>query len=213
MAYIFLDESGDLGFDWSKKKTSKYFVVTFLFIESKRPLSLLVKKMFKGFTKKELKHHPGILHAYKEKPKTRIKMLTHLNQHDVSVLAICLNKKKVYTQLRDEKHVLYNYISNILLDRIITKKLIPIDKPIQLIAARRETNKFLNENFKEYLKQRVQESHKLDLSVHIKTLHEEKGLQVVDLASWSIYRKLEHDDASYTALFESKIVEQSFLFP
>ena len=31
MTYIFLDESGDLGFNFRKKKTSKYFIVTFLF--------------------------------------------------------------------------------------------------------------------------------------------------------------------------------------
>ena len=29
VAYIFLDESGDLGFDFEKKRTTKYFVVTF----------------------------------------------------------------------------------------------------------------------------------------------------------------------------------------
>ena len=28
MAYIFLDESGDLGFDFSKKNTSKVFIIT-----------------------------------------------------------------------------------------------------------------------------------------------------------------------------------------
>jgi len=32
MAYIFLDESGDLGFDLSKGKTSKYFVIIFLYL-------------------------------------------------------------------------------------------------------------------------------------------------------------------------------------
>lgn len=37
MAYIFLDESGDLGFDFRKKKTSKVFIVTCLFTESKTP--------------------------------------------------------------------------------------------------------------------------------------------------------------------------------
>jgi len=28
ISYIFLDESGDLGFDFTKKRTSKFFVVT-----------------------------------------------------------------------------------------------------------------------------------------------------------------------------------------
>ena len=31
MAYILLDESGDLGFDFNKKKTTKFFLVVFMF--------------------------------------------------------------------------------------------------------------------------------------------------------------------------------------
>jgi hypothetical protein len=65
-------------------------------------------------------------------------------------MSIYLNKEKVYIKLQNEKHVLYNYVTNILLDRIITKKLLK-DNNITLIASRRETNKFLNENFKNYL--------------------------------------------------------------
>lgn len=42
MAYIFLDESGDLGFDFIKKKTSKFFIVTCLFTESKTPIEKIV---------------------------------------------------------------------------------------------------------------------------------------------------------------------------
>ena len=44
MSYIFMDESGDLGFDFKKKKTSKVFVITCLFIENKGQLKKIVKK-------------------------------------------------------------------------------------------------------------------------------------------------------------------------
>lgn len=79
MAYVFLDESGDLGFDFSKGKTSKYFVITFLFVVNKDQVEKIVKKIFHGFLPKELKHHAGYLHAHKEKPKTKIKLLQLLN--------------------------------------------------------------------------------------------------------------------------------------
>ena len=213
MSYIYLDESGDLGFDFSKKKTSKYFVVTFLFVDKPRPVGKIVQKVFKGFTKKQVKAHGGTLHAYKESPKTRQRVLTGLNEKDVSILAVYLNKQKVYTKLQDEKQVLYNYVTNILLDRIMTRKLVPTDKRIELIASRRDTNKFLNENFKSYLKDQVSQNHKLDLHVSIKTPHEEKCLQVVDMASWTLFRKREHGDESYYNLIKSKVVEESPLFP
>ncbi|HPN54363.1 MAG TPA: DUF3800 domain-containing protein [Candidatus Moranbacteria bacterium] len=212
MAYIFLDESGDLGFD-SNKKSSKFFVVTFLFVKNKGPVEKVIKKVARNLSKKELKKHVGILHACKEKPKTIIKTLGMLNEKDISVLSIHLNKAKVYTKLRDEKHVLYNYVSNILLDRIFTKKLISLDSPIILIASRRETNRFLNDNFKNYLENQVKNNHKLDICVKIKTPEAEKCLQAVDFICWAIYKKKELGDESYYNLIRQKIVEESPLFP
>ena len=169
MSYIFLDESGDLGFDFSKKKTSKYFVVTFLLTDDKVSVERLIKKVFKGFSKKQIQSHSGVLHAYKELSVTRQKLLTSFASKKYgTIITIYLDKRKVYTKLKDEKHVLYNYVTNILLDRVYTKKLIPIDQKICVIAAKRETNKFLNENFSNYLKQQANGNHKLDIEVHIK---------------------------------------------
>ena len=45
MAYIFLDESEDLGFDFSKKNTSKVFIITCLFTQDKKPIEKIVKKI------------------------------------------------------------------------------------------------------------------------------------------------------------------------
>jgi arsenate reductase-like glutaredoxin family protein len=212
MAYIFLDESGDLGFNFRNKKTSKYFVIACLFVKEERPIEKITRKIFSGFTKMEIKNHGGTLHAYKEKPATRQKVLNLLNKKDVSIISIYLNKAKVYTKLQDEKHVLYNYVANILLDRIYTKKLIPLDEPISLVASRRETNKFLNKNFCNYLSDQVSGNHKLKIAIEIRTPQERKCLQIVDCVCWSLFRKREHGDESYVNLIKSKIIEESSLF-
>src|SRR3989344_6026119 len=60
---------------------------------------------------------------------------------------------------QDEKQVLYNYVTNILLDRLIRSKTLGNEKNIHLIAAKRETSKFLNINFKDYLKKNSSKSH------------------------------------------------------
>lgn len=213
MAYIFLDESGDLGFDFKKKGTSKSFVVTLLFTENRRNIEKIVKKTFKSLPSKVKKKHPGCLHAVKESSKTRMKMFSLLNQQNISIIIIFLNKKKVYTRLQDEKHVLYNYVANILLDRIYTKKLIPLHGPIQLIASQRETNKFLNNNFKQYLESQIQNNHKLQLTIEIRPSHGDKCLQAVDFICWAAYRRIETGDSSYINIIRSKIVEESPLFP
>lgn len=202
-----------MGFDFRKAKTSKYFVISFLFTKDKNRLEKIVKKVYRSFTRKELKHHSGILHAYKEAPKTRIKTLRLLATEDIAIIAIYLNKRKVYTKLQNEKHVLYNYVANILLDRVYTKKLLPLNLPIYLIASRRETNKFLNENFKNYLENQLQSHHKIKISVEIKSPSQEKALQMVDMVSWAMFRKIEHKDGSYAVLLKGKIIEESPLFP
>jgi len=214
MAYIFMDESGDLGFNFKKKKTSKYFVITCLFALNKRPLERIVKNIFKSFTKKEIKFHQGSLHCYKETAKIKNRVLAKLSElENVSVLLIYLNKKKVYTKLQDEKHVLYNYVSNILLDRICSKQLIPLKDKVNLIVSRRETNKFLNLNFHSYLKTQILNNHKINIDLELKRPYEEKSLQIVDFASWAIFRNIEHGDKTYYEIIKDKIVEENPLFP
>jgi len=143
MAYIFLDESGDLGFNFDKKKTSNFFLVTILF---------------------------------------------------------------------NEKHILYNYIVNILLDRILTRRFISQTDEVILIASRRETNKFLNKNFRDYLNRQIKNNHEIEVQVEIKTPAEEKCLQAVDIASWSIFRKYEYGDDKYYQILKSIIVEENALY-
>jgi hypothetical protein len=212
MAFIFLDESGDLGFN-PIKKNSEYFVITILATSNKKPIEKIAKKVHASLRKKVKKLGGGVLHAYKEKGSTKRRVLTQLNDKDCSIMTIYLNKSKVYTRLQEEKHVLYNYVTNILLDRIMCKKLIPKTENVTLVASKRETNKFLNENFKDYLKGQVSNKFKIKIEVEIKTPSEEKALQVVDFASWAIFRKYEKADNTYYDLIKKIIVEESPLFP
>lgn len=211
MPYIFLDESGDLGFDFKKLRTSRIFVITCLFTENKRPIEKVVAKTHSELKKKH-KKRGGVLHCYQEKPITRQRLLRRLNDKDCAIMTIYLNKEKVYTKLQNEKDILYNYVTNILLDRICTKKMIDISKPIILIASRKETNKFLNQNFKDYLSRSIKNNHSVDLKVEIKTSHEEKALQAVDFVSWSIFRKYQYHDENYYNIIKQKITEERPLY-
>lgn len=212
MVYIFLDESGDLGFDFNKKKTSKFFVITCLFAGNKKPIEKIVKKTHSEL-KKGYKRKFGVLHAVKEKPITRQRFLRRLNEKDCLIMTIYLNKKRVYTRLQEEKAVLYNYVANILLDRIYSKRLVPIDKKVELIASRRETNRFLNENFRNYLNNQMKNRFRIEVSISIKTPDEEKVLQAADFVSWAVFRKYEYGDDSYYNIIKSKIAEENPLFP
>jgi len=210
--YLFMDESGCLGFDYTKQKTSRYFVIAFLFVSSKRPLEKIVKKTLASIHHYNKKHR-GVLHCTKEKPATRQKLLHSLRQQECSIMSIYLNKRKVYTHLQNEKHVLYNYVTNILLDRIFSKKLFPLGSVVTLIASKRETNRFFNDNFASYLNAQVEKVHGIDLRIEIKTPAQERALQVVDFISWAFFRKLEYNDDGYYNLIKEKVVEENPLFP
>ncbi|MBI3956120.1 DUF3800 domain-containing protein [Candidatus Gottesmanbacteria bacterium] len=211
MAYIFLDESGDLGFT-SGKKNSDYFVITFIACEDKRALEKVVKNVHRSLRKKIKRLSGGVLHCYKEKPKTRRKMLSIVSGLEISVMTVCLNKSRVHTNLKEEKHLLYNYVANILLDRILTKKLVSTSGKVTLIASKRETNRFLNENFSSYLADQARRNHKMNLEILIRTPSEEKGLQAADFVSWSIFKKYEESDDTYYKMIKKKIVEENMLF-
>lgn len=212
MAYIFLDESGDLGFDFAKPRTTKYFVIAFLITEDKKVFEKIIKKTHSEL-KAKIKKRIGTLHSVKEKPVTRKRLLKRVAKEKCQLMTIYLNKQKVYTKLQDEKQVLYNYVTNILLDRIISKKLIKKRNLVELIASRRETNKFFNENFKNYLNKKVQDNHAVNIKIEIKTPAEEKTLQAVDFVSWAIFRKLEYGDEKYYEIIKGIILEENPLFP
>ena len=210
MHYILLDECGDLGFKL-QRGSSKFFVITILFTKSKRPLEKVVRSVHRGLRKKFKK--VGVLHAYQETAITKTRVLQQVALKDCLILAIIVNKQKVYTKLQDEKAVLYNYVTNILLDRLFNQKPIPPDQPITMLASRRETKKLLNENFKNYLQSKIANNHKLKLSIEIASPSKEQALQIADFVSWAIFRKYEKGDDTYYNLIKSKIIEEASLFP
>lgn len=212
MAYIFMDESGCLGFDFTKSKTSKHFIITFLLVNNNKILDKIVSKTFRSIPTKKRRSHNGTLHCFKEDNKTKIKLFSLLKDKDVSVMVIFLNKCRVFTKLQNEKTILYNYVTNILLDRLFCKKILSIKDKITLVASRRETNRFLNENFKNYLESQVSSIHKTSLNVLVQPPSAVKGLQVVDFLSWAIFRKYEHNDDYFYNMIKNLIIEEKSLF-
>lgn len=201
-----------MGFNFNKK-SSKYFIITVLANTNSKIIEKIVENNHRTLRKKVRRLSGGVLHCHKEKPQTRKRLLKQLSTSNSLVMSICLNKGKVHTKLQDEKHVLYNYVTNILIDRILNKKLIPTGGETRLIVSKRETNKFLNSNFTSYLKEQARLKHNVGIEVIIKTPSEEKALQAVDFVSWSIFNKYEKDIKDYYNIIKPIIIEENMLFP
>jgi hypothetical protein len=209
MAYVFLDESGDLGFS---PRSSKWFIFTIVLTNDHKKIEKVIKNIRRGLKKKfKLKE----LHAYHADNATRHRMLKKISElDDLKVFCVILNKKKVYVDLQNQKNYLYNYTANILLDRLHNKNIIKIDEPISLYIDKKDTNKFIRENFEKYLKDNlVKRGSNGKIEIRIKPSHTEKCLQAVDFVSWAIFRKYEINDYEYYEDIKDKIMEESLLFP
>lgn len=209
MAYIFLDESGDLGF---KKTSSKWFLFTIAIVPNGRSLERVVKKIWKPLKRKHKKL--GELHASHEKSITKKRVLKELSEvDDLKVLCVILNKQKVYVDLQNQKNYLYNYTANILLDRLHTKEILPSKEPIHLFIDRKDTKKCLRENFIRYLTDSMTKRRDGVFKVELHASHENKSLQAVDFISWAIFRKYEQGDYEYYEIIKNKIYDEKLLLP
>ncbi|MCK6462903.1 MAG: DUF3800 domain-containing protein [Candidatus Pacebacteria bacterium] len=209
MAYIFLDESGDLGF---KKKSSKWFVFTIAMTQNARSLERVTKKIWRPLKKRH--KQLGELHAYHADNVTRKRMLSELAKiENLKVSCVILNKQKVYIDLQNQKNYLYNYTANILLDRLYTKEILKPKEAINLFADRKDTKNHLRENFINYLTTSMKKRRDGGFSVVLHSSHENKSLQAVDFISWSIFRKYEKGDYEFYEIIKNKIVDERLLFP
>ena len=208
MTTVFLDESGDLGFDLTKPGTSRHFIVTVLVCGAPRAVDKAVSRTYASLTPTAKRHHHGVLHAYALQPVTRRRLLERLAGLDVAVFALKLDKRRVYTDLGNEPHVLYSYLTNVILDQVITSGLAAPDEPLRLIASRRETKRLLSIEFVEYLRSHVSHTPAAGLVIEVADPSSEKGLQAVDCVSWCLFREYEYGDSTYADLIRPKVVTE-----
>ncbi|OGK19704.1 hypothetical protein A3D80_01850 [Candidatus Roizmanbacteria bacterium RIFCSPHIGHO2_02_FULL_40_13b] len=209
MVYVFLDESGDLGF---KKSSSTWFLFTVAITPDKRALERVVKRIRRTLRKKH--KNLGELHAYHADSATRRRVLQEISSlKDIHIVCVILNKKKVYIDLQNQKNYLYNYTANILLDRLCNKKTLKTNELIELYVDRKDTNKKLQEKFIIYISEAMNKRRLGAFSIKLHKSNENKSLQAVDFISWAIFRKYERGDYEFYEIIKAKIIDEKILFP
>jgi len=207
MVYIYFDESGDLGFDFSKGGTSGHFSVAFLITNEKRPIYSLVKKVYLSLPRATKRKSSGVLHAYYEKASTITKLLQGISKKDVKVASMRLDKRKVL--LTGNPNELYTSLVVTLINRLYADGVICDTDELVLVASRRNTNKNLNVVFSESI---VRRAHGLKFSVNVVPPSDDKCLQAVDFISWAFWQKYEKGDETYIALIADKIVQEYVMY-
>lgn len=207
MFYLFLDESGDLGFDFNKPGTTKHFVETVLLLPdtaAKRAMEKAVARTIK--TK--------ISPSRKDRSRLELKGATtdfKIKQYfwrqcakiDFDIYSVILDKKALPNKLHSQTSRIYNFMARQVVDEVPwpkadTRIVISIDrsKPPQEIQ-------IMNQSLLVQIQGRIAPNLPLHI-YHVNSLAI-KELQAVDMFSWGIFRRYEKNDTAWYDCFSEKI--------
>ena len=213
MWYLYLDESGDLGFDFVNKKPSKFFTVMILAlrgVDNNRKLSKAVKITLRRKLNPRSKRNRLIQELKGEGTNINIKKYFYKQTEGIkfALYAVTLNKLRVYERLTRNKSRAYNFIARQVFDRIPFEKagqariILTIDKSMGKRGVK-EFNKYIIRQ----LEGRIKPEAPFDI------YHEDSkkigGLQAVDMFAWGIHRKYELKDFEWYKIFQKKIALDS----
>ncbi|MDO8886180.1 DUF3800 domain-containing protein [Candidatus Oleimmundimicrobium sp.] len=208
MWYLYLDESGDLGFDFVNKKPSKFFTVTILAlrgVENNRKLIKAVKVTLRR--KLNPPHKRGRLVSELKGSGTTLEIKKYFykqaREAKFVLYTINLNKRRVYEDLIKNKPRIYNYIARQVLDQIPFEKAnARVELIIDKSKGKREIVEF-NEYVRRHLEARLDP--KVPLDIYHWLSHEASGLQAVDMFCWGIFEKYEKNKTTWYEMFKEKI--------
>ncbi len=217
--YIFLDESGDLGFNFDNKNPSWYFVITILVCHNREAVLSLqasVKRTLKRKLHYKIKRSsPSELKGYSTLYSVKKYFLNALLQRKVQdweLYSIVLNKKRLLRQLKQKpnQEKLYNILSHKVLQQVNLKDC--NNGVVRLIVDRCKSSKE-RAIFNNYLKSNLEVRLPINTNLHI--MHEvsynDPGLQAVDMFCYGIARKYTSRDTEWYNLFKHKIIFEEIL--
>ena len=208
--YIFLDESGDLGFDFGKAGTSRQFVISLLVCRDKHAQDGF-RRAVERTLKNKLNHRKNSTRTVAELKGTgttfAIKQyfFRQLPKDGWNIYSVTLNKLRVDAPLRSKagKKKLYNFLARFILEKVNFPKDV---RQVSLVVDRCK-NKEEIKDFNQYMVNQLEALLPLNARLNIDHLgsHESAGLQAVDLFCWGIARKDGLGDKQWYAVYRDKV--------
>ena len=209
---IYLDESGDLGFDFSKRGATQYFVITILVCKSRKTVAAIRKAIIRtrrnklGKNIQEMKGANTALNVKKY-------FLKNIKNDDCEIYTVILNKKRVTPELRTKigQKKLYNFLSRILIDEI---KFSDNVSTLTLVVDKMK-NKHEIKDFNQYIENQLESRLPLNCLFYIyhQDSCEDTGIQAVDMFCWGIARKYMRKDDRWYNCYKKKIKDEILYLP
>ncbi len=205
---IYLDESGDLGFNFSNKGTPRYFIITLLTCHNGDTVEH-IKKSVRRTLKNKLqtkKRRPIELKGTETTIAIKNYFYRHLSKsNDWTLHSIILDKHKLANSLSylPSEHRLYNYLSKEILKEL---DLNTINTGLLLTVDKRKGRKRINE-FNRYLSNHLEAMLPLQVTYDIshEQSHENLVLQAVDLFCWGVRRLYEYGDDVWYNVYKDRV--------
>nr|MBC8551144.1 DUF3800 domain-containing protein [Candidatus Brocadiales bacterium] len=211
------DESGELGFDITKGKTTKKFVITLLVCNTdaaRIDIDKAVRRTLKNKLNRKKKNARFVSELKGTGTTIEVKKycLRHITNREWVVYALILNKARVESHLQTKmgKSKLYNFLSRFLMEKV---DLSSAQRNVELIVDRSK-NKEEVRDFNQYLANQLNALLPLNTNLNIQhlTSQENTGLQAVDLFCWGIFRKYEHNDFEWYREYRHRLTyEEEYL--
>jgi len=208
--YIFLDESGDLGFDFAKGKTSRHFVISLLVCQGKQAQDGFCRAVERTL-KNKLNHRKNRSRTVAELKGTGTTLaikqyfFRQLPADGWGIYSVTLNKQRVDEHLRTRagKKKLYNFLARFILEKVHFPEEL---RQVSLVVDRCK-NKEEIKDFNQYVVSQLEALLPLNARLNIDHLgsHESAGLQAVDLFCWGIARKDSQGDEKWYAVYQDKV--------
>jgi len=213
---IYLDESGDLGFDLTKPKTSNYLILTLLVCkdhESSKAISKAIKRTIQN----KLPHAIVELKGNNTTLAIKKYFLKTIQKNSGWKIYTVIANKETWLKHHFKKHgtkfektSFYDEIAKRLISQVDFKNESRVDIIVDRSKAPHEI-KLFDEKVISALQEKLPKNTKLSIDHH--RSHDQAGLQAVDLFCWGISRKYEKNDIAWYETFLDRIAaEVSYKF-
>lgn len=207
MLYVYLDESGDLGFDFKNKKPSNFFTITIVIIKGIKT-NKSIKKEIETVIKRKLNLKKSKRRVDEIKwSRTNLSIKKYLYKrvadYDFDIYSISFNKKNVKDSLIKNKARLYNYFVKLLIDQVDLNN---INNKLTIVLDKSK-NKEQIKDCNDYLIRNIES--KISLEIDIDILHEDstimKQLQLADVFCYWFFEKYNKNNTDWLDTFKSKV--------
>jgi chorismate mutase len=217
--YVYIDESGDLGFSL---KSSRYFVVAYLILDYPFEVAKVMKRLLKKLhERKEYARRCNELKYSNSKDTVRRKVLEKICKCNMEIGFVVLEKAKVKPELKKKTTVLYNFVIVDTVMRNILPKLtsndklcIIVDKTLSRLS-KNAFNMYAINKASWLMSVQWRQTEQIRLS-NIEVLHEnfqrEPCLQAVDFLAGACFHMYEHDNDCYFRIIENKVKYFNYLW-